>query len=122
MAACTAFTKDIFATGPQHPNADSIEFYYAPRTGEGSLMVGLEQDGQIWSVSADIDENGVIQDDERFTMLSQTPTSDGQTHVAEFSYPYPTPEVPEYQLAITLTLTETSDGLVGILRRVWTDR
>jgi thiol-disulfide isomerase/thioredoxin len=107
------FTRDFFTTGPQHPNADTIEFYYSPRTGEGSLMVGLEQDGQIWSVSADIDENGVIQDEERFTMLSQTPTANGQTHVTEFSYPYPTSEVPEYHLTITLTLEETSDGLVG---------
>ncbi|MEC8379830.1 MAG: TlpA disulfide reductase family protein [Myxococcota bacterium] len=105
-------TKDIFATGPQHPNADWIEFYFGPRTGKGNLMVGLEQNGQIWSVSADIDENGIIQDNERFTMLSQTPTSDGQFHVAEFSYPYPTQEDPSYQLAITLTLIDKPDGLV----------
>ena len=65
-----------------------------------------------WSVSADIDENGIIQENERFTMLRQTSTSDEQEYEAKISYPYPTPEVPDNQLAILLTLMDTPDGLV----------
>lgn len=108
----TPLTRDIFATGPQHPDADTIEHYYGPRTGAGSLMVGVERHGDAWAVSADIDEDGVLQDHERFAMVPGPPGEEGTVHVAELRYPYPTPEVPDHQLDITLSLVERSDGLV----------
>ena len=106
------WTRDNFTTAHRHPNADAIEAYFGPRIGEGILMVGIEQDGQGWNVSADIDEDGAIQDSERFTLVRQPPSPDGQTHVVEIRYPYPTAEVPDYHLDITLTLEEGPDALV----------
>ena len=113
-AKYTPRTRDTFSTTHQHPNAESIDLYFSPKIGADILMVGLEQDGQTWNVSVDIDKNGIIQDNERFTMLPQTPGAEGPIHVAKFNYPYPTPEIPDHKVKISLTLEERDEQLVMI--------
>lgn len=108
----TPRSRDNFPNGPQHPNADRIEHYYATRIGSSTLMVGLEQANDVWSVSADIDADGTIQESERFTMLKQTSTSDEQVYEAKISISYPTPEIPDNQVNMILRLQDKPDGLI----------
>ena len=99
--------EDLFEI--RHPDEDNIELYYSPNIGNIHLMVGLEQGEHAKRVSADINQNGRIEDNERFTMVKQKTDENDDKYVAEFKYPYPTDEDPDYKLDITLAWVEKSN-------------